>query len=67
LSRKSLAVGEISLTGQIKPINFIGFHIGEAEKIGVEQVIVSQSQRIDKTSVELIRLKTVAELLSLFE
>ncbi len=67
LSRKSLAVGEISLTGQIKPINFIGFHIGEAEKIGVERVIVSESQRIDKASVELVRLKTVAELLSLFE
>lgn len=64
---KSLSVGEISLTGQVKPINFIGFHIGEAEKIGIEQIIVSHSQRIEKSQVPLLKLQTVAELLPLFE
>ncbi len=67
LSRKSIAIGEISLTGQIKPINFIGFHMSEAEKIGIEQVVISHAQRVEKSSLQCVRLQNVAELLSLFK
>ncbi|HLW72575.1 MAG TPA: DNA repair protein RadA [Candidatus Babeliales bacterium] len=66
LPEKSIALGEISLTGQIKPINNIGHLIKEAEKFGITTLLVAKNQTIEKTSCTIKRFHNVYELLSLF-
>jgi DNA repair protein RadA/Sms len=66
LPEKSIALGEISLTGQIKPINQINVFIKEAEKFGVQKILVAQNQKIDGSNVETIRFNSIYELLKLF-
>ncbi len=66
LPEKSIALGEISLTGQIKPINQIGMYIREAEKFGIAQLLVAHNQKIETTSCVVKQFKNVYELLSLF-
>ncbi|MCX5924854.1 MAG: DNA repair protein RadA [Candidatus Dependentiae bacterium] len=65
---KSMALGEISLTGSIKPVSHINILIKEAQKFGIEQFIVAKNQKIEKTSSTTIvrRFSTVYDLLSLF-
>jgi DNA repair protein RadA/Sms len=67
LPEKSIALGEISLTGQIKPINQIGMYIREAEKFGIEQLLVARNQKIENTQCTVRRFHNVYELLSLFQ
>ena len=66
LPEKSIALGEISLTGQIKPINNISHLIKEAEKFGITTLLVAKNQIIEKTSCTVKRFHNVYELLSLF-
>jgi DNA repair protein RadA/Sms len=66
LPEKSIALGEISLTGQIKPINNINHLIKEAEKFGITTLLVAKNQTIEKTSCTVKRFHNVYELLSLF-
>lgn len=66
LPRKTLALGEISLTGHIKPINAINLHINEAEKFGIEQIFVAKNQKIEQTSCTIRSFQNVHELLMLF-
>lgn len=65
LPEKSLALGEVSLTGLIKPINQMAIHVAEAEKFGLEKLILPQNQKI-KTSCSVLHFSHVYELLSLF-
>jgi DNA repair protein RadA/Sms len=65
LPAKAVAIGEMSLTGQVKAINQIGTCIKEVEKFGLEQVLVSQSQQV-KTSCKLTGFASVYQLLTLF-
>lgn len=67
LPPKSLALGEMSLTGQIKPINNIGAHLGEIEKFGINELFVAPRQIINKTSCKLRRFNTVYDLLTIFD
>jgi DNA repair protein RadA/Sms len=66
LPEKSIALGEISLTGQIKPINQIGMHVHEAEKFGICQLLVAKQQKIEKSTCKVRGFTNVYELLSLF-
>lgn len=66
LPEKSIALGEISLTGQIKPINNIGHLIKEAEKFGITTLLIAKNQTIEKTSCTVKRFHNVYELLTLF-
>ena len=66
LPEKSIALGEISLTGQIKPINNINHLIKEAEKFGITTLLLAKNQIIEKTSCTVKRFHNVYELLSLF-
>jgi len=63
---KSLALGEISLTGSIKPINQITMHVREAEKFGIEQLLVANNQHLESSSAKIQRFHNVYELLKLF-
>lgn len=66
LPDKSIALGEISLTGQIKPVNQINLFIREAEKFGIEQLLVAKNQKIEKNMCQVKGFTNVYELLSLF-
>ena len=68
LPHKSLALGEINLTGQIKPINHMMLHINEAQKFGIEKILGSKKQKMEKVSVrDLSLFNNVYELIMLFE
>jgi len=66
LPEKSIALGEISLTGQIKPINQMSMYVREAEKFGIEHLLVARNQKMEKCGCKIERFKNVYELLSLF-
>lgn len=65
LPEKILSIGEINLTGQIKPTNQAQIRINEAEKFGINTILVSTNQKI-KTKCKAITIKNIYELLSLF-
>ena len=67
MPEKSMALGEISLTGQIKPINQMSSYVREAEKFGIEHLLVAHNQKIEKKSCTIRRFKNVYELLGLFD
>jgi len=67
LPEKSIALGEINLTGAIKPINHINLFIREAEKFGIHQVLVAKHQKIESSAARCQTLSSVYELLSLFK
>ena len=66
LPEKTIALGEISLTGQIKPINQINIFTREAEKFGITQLLVAKKQAIENTKVSIKGFNSVYDLLSLF-
>lgn len=65
LPERSLSLGEISVTGQIKPINQINLFIKEAQKFGIQQVFVAKNQKIEGSQT-VRTFSNVYELLSLF-
>lgn len=68
LPQKSLALGEINLTGQIKPINQISMHVNEAQKFGIEQLILAKNQKVEKISTGVMKkFSNVYELVTLFD
>lgn len=66
LPEKTIALGEISLTGQIKPINQINTFVKEAEKFGIQQLLVAKNQKMDPSDSHVKKFDNVYELLSLF-
>lgn len=67
LPAKCVALGELSLTGQVKPVNAIAIHVSEAEKFGLRELFVASNQKIEKSASKVRRFKHVGELLALFE
>ncbi|HML19272.1 MAG TPA: DNA repair protein RadA [Candidatus Dependentiae bacterium] len=67
LPQKSIALGEINLTGHIHPINQINLLIREAEKFGIGQLLVAKNQKTEKTTCSVKHFSNVYELLSLFQ
>jgi DNA repair protein RadA/Sms len=66
LPERSIALGVISLTGHIKPINHINTFVREAQKFGIWQLLVAKNQSLEKTATTIKQFNTVYELLSLF-
>ena len=66
LPDKSISIAEISLTGQIKPVNQIDIQIKEAEKFGIKQIFVSKNQKIKTGKYKIIGFKNIYELIKLF-
>ena len=64
--RKWIALGEVSLTGQIKPISHSAPHINEARKFGIEKICLAEQQRVDAPRTLIRTFRTVYDLLSLF-
>jgi DNA repair protein RadA/Sms len=65
LPQRAVAIGEISLTGQVKAINQIAVCIKEIEKFGLDRVFVSHYQQV-KTSCTAVGFKNMYDLLQLF-
>ncbi|MGE0009987.1 MAG: DNA repair protein RadA [Candidatus Babeliales bacterium] len=65
LAHKSLVLGEMSLTGDIKPTNRMQLHMNEAEKFGIETLFTAKAKGM-KSSVKLRQFSSVYELLELF-
>lgn len=61
-----LALGEISLTGEIKPLTKAPMLIAEAQKFGINNFIISATQMDTHKKNNVTRCKHVYELLSLF-
>lgn len=66
LPERALALGELSLTGQIKPVNFINLYTQEAEKFGITTILVSSNQKLD-CKLKIIKFANIYELLTLFD
>jgi DNA repair protein RadA/Sms len=66
LPEKSIALGEISLTGQIKPVNNSNQLIKEAVKFGIQRLFVAHNQSVEKDSYTIHRFHNVYDLLHLF-
>lgn len=63
-----VAIGEISLTGYIRPINQATVLIKEAEKFGLNVIMIAHSQTIEHSKkITIKKIKHVYELLLLFE
>jgi DNA repair protein RadA/Sms len=65
LPEKAMALGELSLTGSIKPINAIDTQLKEAQKFGVKNLFVAHSQKLNAKNI--VKLQSVYQLLSLFD
>lgn len=66
LPEKCVALGELSLTGQIKPINHIGQHMSEIEKFGITKLFTARNQKLTSTHTKVHALSNVFQLLELF-
>lgn len=66
LPEKAIALGEISLTGHIKPVNHMPIHSNEAHKFGIKHLLIAHQQKLDTELVHIQRFKSVYELLTLF-
>ena len=65
LPEKALAVGEVSLTGVIRPINAAALCVKEAEKFGITHVLCSRTQALS-TICQQYAFSSVYDLLELF-
>jgi DNA repair protein RadA/Sms len=69
LPEKTIALGELSLTGQVKPVSQINLHLKEAMRFGLKQIIIPADLKkitVDP-GVQITAISNVYELLSLFE
>lgn len=66
LPEKSISLGEISVTGQIKPINQIDILVREAQSFGIKKILVAKNQKMENSICASVRFSNVYELLSLF-
>lgn len=67
LPEKMLAIGDISLTGDIKPTHNAAMLIKEAERFGIKSLVISKNQKIASTQCNSKKISSTYELLSLFQ
>ena len=67
LAGKTIALAELSLTGQIKPIYNIDIHAKECKTFGFTSMVIAQDQVLHKQDAPSVkRISTVHELLLFF-
>jgi len=67
LPEKSLALGEMSLTGHIKPIQHMQQHIAEADKFGMNRIFAAPYNTTQTTSCSPTTLSQTYDLVRIFE
>lgn len=65
LPQKSVALAEISLTGQIKPTNQFDMCLKEVEKFGFKTIFAAGNQK-SSSAMQIVRFQNVYDLLRLF-
>jgi len=62
LSGRIAVVGEVGLSGEIRPVRRLKERMGEAEKLGIQRMIVPKSPRIAKPKgLEIVEVEHVSE------
>lgn len=62
-----LALGEIGLSGEIRPVSYLDKRIQEASKMGYKTVVIPKANKMDlKTSIEILSVDNVNAVLDLF-
>lgn len=64
--QKTLALGEISLTGQIKPTNHVDLHLKEAKKFGINRAFLSKNQKHKNFGCSIEKFAHVQDLIEIF-
>lgn len=60
--KKTLAVGEVGLTGEIRPVSYIERIVNEAAKLGFENVIVPKKNNLKRnSSINIIEVSNIRE------
>lgn len=62
--KKAIAIGEIGLTGEIRPVNFIERIVNEAKKLGFENVIIPKRNSLKKkpVGINIIEVDNLKEM-----
>lgn len=63
---KTIALAEISLTGQVKPVYNIEIHAKECATFGFSQLIVAKDQKLPAQNLKITKISSVHELLVFF-
>ena len=63
LSKKSLYIWEISLTGKVKNVMFLERRIKEAEKMWFETIYIPDVPNITKTKIKLVPVKNISDFI----
>ncbi len=66
LPEKSLALGEVNLTGHIKPTNQAAIHLKEAKNFGIKSLLLAKNQATN-LSGKCEQFKHIYEVLRLFD
>ncbi|MDD4607339.1 MAG: DNA repair protein RadA [Patescibacteria group bacterium] len=61
LPADSIALGEVGLGGEIRTISYVDRRLQEAKKLGFKKFILSAEQKIEKSSNEIIQIKTLSQ------
>ena len=67
LPEQSIALGEIGLTGTIKPVNQIDIFAREIEKFGIKHLMIATGQKMSLAPCATTRFFNVYQLLSVFD
>lgn len=62
LTRDTIFIGEVSLTGKIKSVQNLEKRLKEAEKIGIKKAIIPDGEHSYKGKLEILRVKNVNEV-----
>lgn len=57
------AIGEVGLTGEIRPVAQLQRRINEASKLGFKQIIIPQTKEKIASNADIIQVKTISEAL----
>ena len=63
LNPNTAVLGELGLSGEVRPVSQVERRITELEKLGFERVVIPGRQKITRTKLEMVRVGDVRELL----
>ncbi len=63
IPENTCCIGEIGLSGQIRPVSFIDKRVGEALRLGFDRIFISSSQKseIDKSNKNIIPISDIKD------
>jgi DNA repair protein RadA/Sms len=65
VSKQSVFIGEVGLTGEIKDVNSMDIRLKEASSQGLKKAIISTKPKI-KTDIKIYEVDEVVKMLELF-